>query len=261
MSHMQREVTSPEAAHSPLILKLVEATLGEGPVDPALLAIVRDPALAEARAKAEQQLRELDWPNLGRYQASNAAIVASGVRPGIVFMGDSVTEAWPVADPGLFINGRICRGIAGQTSPQMLLRFQPDVVALKPRAVHLLGGVNDIAGNTGPTTPYRVQCNLLAMVELAQANGIQVLLGLLPATSSIPWRTGFDPAPWIDELNAWAREFAAARGVTLVDYNAALSSAAGTAPAPVTNDGIHPNRRGYAAMRQALEPALAAMSL
>lgn len=257
---MQHELASPEPPHSPAVRQWVEASLDGTAIEPALLAWARDPGRAEARARAERELRELDWPNHGRYETDNAAIVASGLRPDLVFMGDSLTEVWPLADADLFSPGRVCRGIAGQTSPQMLLRFQPDVVALRPRAVHLLAGLNDIAGNTGPTTPYRCLCNLRAMVELARANGIQVLLGLLPAVTAIPWRPGFDPAPWAAEINAALRTLAAERALTLIDYPTALAAASIRTALTLTHDGVHPNRRGYAAMRGALEPALAALT-
>jgi lysophospholipase L1-like esterase len=256
MSGMQREVPTTEAPHSPLVIELVQAMLGDGPVDPALLAKVTEPERAQARAEAEAQLRAEDWPNLGRYQASNAALVESGVRPDVVFMGDSISEIWPEGDPEFFAKGRVCRGISGQTSPQILLRFYADVIALKPKAVHLLCGSNDIAGNTGPTTPYRYQCNVLAMTECAAAHGIRVLLGSITPAAFFSWRPEASPASWVAELNVWLRNLAGERGFTFVDYHPPLDDGTGAMRREFTHDGVHPNRRGYAVMRQVLEPLL-----
>lgn len=206
----------------------------------------------------------MDWPNLGRYQDNNAATIAAsiaaGTRPELVFMGDSITEGWQLADPDFFSARRLCRGIAGQTSAQMLLRFQADVLDLKPAMVHLLAGSNDIAGNTGPTTPYRYQCNIEAMVQLAQANGVAVVLGLLPPAALMPWRPGLDPLPWIAELNQWLRRYAAERRLVLVDYHSVLVDDAGAMRAGHSHDGVHPNRRGYVLMRRALEAQLLSLA-
>jgi lysophospholipase L1-like esterase len=256
LNKMEREVPSFEAPRPPLIDELAEALLGDAAVDPALLARLQDPAWMASRASAERTLRDQDWANQGRYQRHNAELIAAGTRPDIVFMGDSNTELWALADATLFTPGRVCRGIAGQTSPQMLVRFQADVLALRPRAVHLLAGTNDIAGNTGPTTPYRYQCNMLAMVRLAQAHDIKVVLGLLPPLSFRSWIPDLQPAPWVTELNLWLRELAAERGCELADYYAALDDGTGNIRAGCSHDGVHPNRRGLALMRQSLEPLL-----
>ncbi|ELX09254.1 hypothetical protein Jab_2c13160 [Janthinobacterium sp. HH01] len=253
---MQHEIPIPDAALPPLVLELLNALLGDAPIKPELLARTRDPAVTAARAQAEAELRERDWANLGRYQAHNAQVAAAPQRPDLVFMGDSISEIWPFADPAFFTAGRVGRGIAGQTSPQMLVRFQADVLALKPRAVHLLAGTNDIAANTGPTTPYRYLCTMQAMIQLAQSQQVHVLLGLLPPAALMSWRPDFLPAPWIAELNGRLRALAAERGCDLVDYHGPLDDGAGGMRADCSNDGVHPNRRGYAHMRQALEPLL-----
>ena len=146
-------------------------------------------ASAATAQKDDRQMRE-DWPWLGRYAAENAALRASGARTGIVFMGDSITEGWRDKRPGFFVNGRVCRGIGGQTTPQMVLRMMADVVALKPRAVHIMAGTNDIAGNTGPMTPAQSQDNLAAMAMLAKAHGIRVLIASIPPADGFPWRPG-----------------------------------------------------------------------
>ena len=250
---MQHEIAVPEATMPPLLTEFLEALLGDSPINPDLLARLRDPAVANARAQAEAEQRERDWPNLGRYQAANAKTASA---PDLVFMGDSISEIWPIADPAFFTSGRVGRGIAGQTSPQMLLRFQTDVLALRPRAVHLLGGSNDIAGNTGPTTPYRHQCHMLSMIQLAQSQGVRVLLGLLPPAAVMSWKPGLQPAPWVAELNTRLRALAAERGCDVIDYHTPLDDGTGALRADCSNDGVHPNRRGYALMRQALEPLL-----
>lgn len=255
---MERHAEPQETPHAPMILALLEAMLDDGPIDPAILTQLRDPAAGAAMAKADAELRALDWPNLGRYQASNAEIIASGERPDIVFMGDSITEAWPLGDPAMFGPGRVGRGIGGQTSPQMLIRFTPDVLALKPKTVHLASGGNDIAGNTGPSTPARVQDNLTAMLDLAQAHGLRVLLSSITPASVVPWNpTMGDPRPWIAEMNAWLEAEAGRRGATFMNYHPALADETGAMRAEFTRDGVHPNRKGYAAMREVFERALA----
>jgi lysophospholipase L1-like esterase len=251
-----RELKSIEAPRSADALARIMAMLEDAAPDPAIYALSRDPAQVAARAAAEAELRQKDWPNLGRYEAANAEITGSGVRPEVVFMGDSISEFWSLGDPEFFTPGRVGRGISGQTTPQILVRFHPDVVALKPRAVHLLCGGNDIAGNTGATTPGRIQGNIAAMAQLAQANDIRVLLGSLTPVHAFPWAPGGDPRPWIAEMNAWLRSFAAARGATFVDYWTPLADQVGGLRKDFSHDGVHPNRRGYAAMRAVLEPLL-----
>jgi lysophospholipase L1-like esterase len=250
---MQHEIAIPETTIPPLLAEFLEALLGDGPISPDLLARLGDPAVTNARAQAEAEQRERDWSNLGRYQTANAKV---GSAAKLVFMGDSISEIWPVADPAFFTAGRIGRGIAGQTSPQMLLRFQSDVLALRPRAVHLLGGTNDIAGNTGPTIPYRHHCHMLSMIQLAQSQGVRVLLGLLPPAAVMPWKPGLQPAPWVAEINTRLRALAAEKDCEVIDYHTPLDDGTGALRADCSNDGVHPNRRGYQLMRQALEPVL-----
>ncbi|MDB5962900.1 MAG: family lipase [Massilia sp.] len=256
MNKMEREVPSFETPPGTDIGQLVDALMGDGPIAPALVALFLDPERLAAREAANRALRELDWANLGRYERSNAVIVASGQRPDLVFMGDSISELWPLADPSLLTSGRLCRGISGQTSPQMLVRFQADVINLRPRVVHLLAGANDIGGNTGPTTPLRFQHNMLAMISLAQANDIDVVLGLMTPATAMPWSGELDRSPWIAELNGWLRQAAAEQDCHLVDYFAALADGEDRLPADCSHDGLHPNRRGYVRMRAVLEPVL-----
>ena len=256
MNGMTRTVASIESPHSPEIIRVVEALLADSPPDATLLTMLHELAASAVRNEEKALLLARDWANLGRYQADNDARIAVAERPDLVMMGNSITEIWPAADPSFFVPGRVGRGIAGQTSPQTLLRFQADVIALRPRAVHLLCGTNDIAGNTGPTTPYRFQCNVQAMTSLAKAAGIQVYLAsILPVTHFL-WQPDVDARPWVSELNAWQRDWASAQGLTYVDYHSAMVDEHGGMRAEFSRDGAHPNRRGYAAMRQILEPLI-----
>jgi lysophospholipase L1-like esterase len=253
---MQRTVGPAEPPPAPIVRRLIETMLGDGPIDMSVFAALAEPAAVDARAKADAEQRALDWPNLSRYEAANAALIAAGARPDVVFMGDSITEAWPLAQPDLFDERHVGRGISGQTSPQMLVRFHADVIALKPKAVHLLCGTNDIAGNTGPTTPARYQACVLAMTELAAAHDIRVILGAIPPAAQMRWRRGFDPKPWVLELNMWLKALASERDFAFADYHAALRDEFDALRADFSHDGVHPTRRGYAAMREVLRPRL-----
>jgi acetyl esterase/lipase/lysophospholipase L1-like esterase len=197
-----------------------------------------------------------DWPNLCRYKAANVTL-ARGPRPRAVFMGDSITDNWVRGDPALFANGFVGRGIGAQTSPQMLARFRQDVVALRPRVVHIMAGTNDIAGNTGPTTLEDYQHNILAMIDLARANDIAVVVAAIPPSRKLFWRGDFDPRPRIREWNDWLRGLAFSRGLTFVDYGMVLADPDGGMRADLGNDGVHPNRPGYARMRPLAERAVA----
>jgi len=206
-------------------------------------------------AEADAQ-RARDWPSLCRYKAANAEL-AGNARPRAVLMGDSITDNWTRGDPALFTNGVIGRGIGGQTSPQMLARFRQDVVGLHPRVVHIMAGTNDIAGNTGPATVQDYQSNILAMIELARANDIAVVLAGIPPSRKLFWRGDLDPRPMIRELNGWLRGVAFANGYVFVDYATVIADAEGGLRADLGNDGVHPNRVGYARMRPLTEAAIA----
>lgn len=198
-----------------------------------------------------------DWPWMCRYRAANAA-AAGAKRPHVVFMGDSITELWALYDPGFFAGANADRGISGQTSPQMLLRFYQDVVALRPRVVHILAGTNDIAGNTGPTDAEAFKNNIRAMVELAQANNIRVVLGSILPVDTFPWAPKLKPAPQILALNAWLKAYAAQRGAIYADYYGAMVDASsGGLRKDLTFDGVHPATQGYRIMRGVAEKALA----
>jgi lysophospholipase L1-like esterase len=224
----------------------------------ALSASIAQDAEAMAYGQAQKVHAAQDWANLCRYRADNARAVAASTRPEVVFLGDSITENWAKADPQLFSSGRMLgRGISGQTSAQMLLRFHADVVALKPKRVHILAGTNDVAGNTGPVGVREYRDNITAMVEMARANGIGVILGSIPPAQRFFWRPELAVAPRIAEFNAWLQAYAKQQRLGFVDYHAALADVAGEDLAPeLGNDGVHPNRNGYAVMRRVVLRAL-----
>jgi len=240
-------------------LALATAAAGQpAPAPPAAatpVGIVADPCVGRTP--------QTDWANLCRYRADNAATPPPRAdQPRVVFMGDSITEGWRRFDPALFeANGYVGRGISGQTTPQMLVRFQPDVLALKPRVVHIMAATNDIAGNTGPTTLQAIQDNVVAMTTLARANGVRVVLAAVPPAMDFPWRKGMEPAPKIAALNAWLKAYAARERLVFVDYGEVLADAGGAMKAEFSRDGVHPNPAGYAAMqplaRRAIAEALA----
>lgn len=209
-----------------------------------------------ARAAASQRAR--DWADLCRYRTANAARAA---RPRVVLMGDSITDFWRQGDPELFGRGIIDRGISGQTSSQMLVRFWPDVIALHPRVVQILAGTNDIAGNTGPTSEADYEHDIMAMVELAQVHHIRVLLGAIPPATSFWWTPHpYRPAAQIRRLNAWLRRYARASGAQFVDYYAHLATPGGAFRADLSNDGVHPNAAGYRVMSALLRASLGSIA-
>ncbi len=212
-----------------------------------------------ARRLAADEKRLADWPQLARYREANAQLGAP--KPGeqrVVFYGNSITDAWARYFPDEFPGKPyVGRGISGQTTPQMLVRFRQDVIELKPAVVLILAGTNDIAGNTGPSTPEMIEGNLVSMVELARANGIRpVLSSVLPAYD-YPWRPGVQPAPKIVALNAWMKQWAAAHHVVYLDYWSAMADARQGLRAELTTDGVHPNEAGYRIMAPLAERAIA----
>jgi lysophospholipase L1-like esterase len=207
--------------------------------------------------KWQRMLRE-DWPGLGRYAEANKALIASGQKVDIVFMGDSITEGWPQKRPGFFTPGRVGRGIGGETTPQMVLRMMADVVHLKPRLVHIMAGTNDIAGNTGVIRPDQSFDNFRMMVTIARAHGIKVLLASTPPADHFPWRPGLETVAPIRAINAWLKGYARESGSTWIDYTPALSDANGAMKPGMAFDGVHPTEQGYDAMIAVLEPVLKA---
>ncbi|MFT7772833.1 GDSL-type esterase/lipase family protein [Roseateles sp.] len=199
-----------------------------------------------------------DWAQLGRYRSANATLQA---RPAdaarVVFMGDSITEGWGEQPAGPFTDSHhVNRGISGQTTAQMLLRFRPDVLALKPRLVVLLAGTNDIAGNTGPMSPEAIAGNVRSMVQLARAEGVAVVLCAVLPVKRYPWAPDIQPAPQVVALNRLLHALAREYRTGWVDYHAALVDRDGGLPTAYSGDGVHPNAAGYAVMRKLIEPAL-----
>ena len=195
-----------------------------------------------------------DWPNLRKYRDSNA--VAG--TPQVVFMGNSITEGWkkyfPAQFPGKpYVN----RGIGGQTTPQMLVRFRQDVIALKPKVVVILAGTNDIAGNTGPSTLEMIEDNLASMTDLARSHGIRVVLCSVLPVYDYPWRPGLQPAPKIVSLNAWMKRYADSTGSVYVDYHGAMRDARDGMRPELASDGVHPNEAGYQIMVPLVERGIA----
>jgi lysophospholipase L1-like esterase len=217
-------------------------------------------ALAQPAAPSPEELRlHTDWPFLQRYAAENAVDRdLPAERRRVVFIGDSITQGWRDFHPAFFAdNGMLGRGIGGQVTAQMLVRFWPDVVALKPAAVHILAGVNDIAQNAGPYEPAATQADLQAMTVLAQASGIAVILGTVTPVAEFPWRPGLGPTAKVRTLNAWLSSYAAQRGAVLADYTRVLDDGAGGMKAGLAYDGVHPTREGYAVMEPVALAAIA----
>jgi lysophospholipase L1-like esterase len=203
-----------------------------------------------AAEQAELARLRTDWAQLLRYREENLRLPPpSPAAPRVIFIGDSITEGWHLADLQLTRLEVLNRGISGQTTPQMLVRFQQDVVRLRPAVVHILAGTNDFAENTGPTTLAAMEDNFRSMVEIAQANHIRVVLASVLPTLEFPWRRGLQPAPGINALNAWMRAYARQRKLVYVDYYSALADSAGGLRSALSEDGVHPNPAGYAAMK------------
>ena len=205
-----------------------------------------------------QNAEAQDWANLNKYQNENATLpVLTSGQKRIVFMGDSITEFWSVINPEFFAGkSYINRGISGQTTPQMLIRFRPDVIALKPSLVIIMAGINDIAGNTGPSTLEMITNNLFSMAELAKANHIKVILcSVLPAYD-FPWRTGSFPAEKIVMLNTMIKKYADANEILYLDYYSAMVDERKGLKAAYADDGVHPNKAGYEVMEPLVEKAI-----
>jgi len=252
-----------EPCPPPLVVPpAVHALLTELFVEPRKLTsadferLSKDPQFVElgnaSRLRAGQ-----DWAGLCHYRSANLGLASTAAVPRTVFLGDSITENWALADPHFFEHGTLNRGISGQTTPQMLVRFREDVLALHPRVVHILAGTNDVAGNTGPSRPQDFENNIMSMVELARAHGIHVILGSIPPTARFNWRPQLNPVPRIRELNQWLRDYAAHNDCDFIDYYSALAGPAGELNAELGNDGVHPNREGYRLMRALVEKQLA----
>lgn len=233
--------------YAPALLILMATTVSaqQTPTAPAAAPTKKAPDEGEIRLH-----NDFGW--LGRYRDANAKVTGPVT---IVFMGDSITQGWFDKMPGFFTPGRIGRGIGGQTTTQMLLRFRQDVIDLKPQLVQIMAGTNDIAGNTGPMTPEQTEANIMSMAELARAHGIRVILASIPPADHFPWRPGLDTASRIAVLNTWMQDYAKRTGSTYADYWSALHDGQATR-ASFTYDGVHPNEAGYAVMAPVAEAAI-----
>jgi len=200
-----------------------------------------------------------DWANLNRYKEENLKIgLPADNENRVVFIGNSITQGWIEVDPNFFAGkSYINRGISGQTTPQMLVRFRSDVVNLKPKVVVILAGTNDIAGNTGPSTLEMIEDNIASMVEIANANNIKaVLCSILPAYD-YPWKPGLEPAQKIVDLNKWIKEYAVKNKIIYVDYFAPMADKRTGLKKEYSEDGVHPNLAGYNIMEPIVENAIA----
>lgn len=220
-------------------------------VVPALLAVLAQGVTAQSNS---------DWANLQRYAQSNAALATPAPNEQrVVFMGNSIVEAWaPLFRSNFPGKSYIGRGISGQTTPQMLVRFRQDVIALVPSVVVILAGTNDIAGNTGPSTLEMIEDNIASMTEMAQANGIRVVLCSVLPVFDYPWKPGLEPPPKIIALNTWIKSYAAAHHAQYADFHTAMADARHGLPKTLAADGVHPNAAGYAMMAPIVEKAIGA---
>ena len=224
--------------------------LDSGIVGLALLVLTAPLANAQANP---------DWPNLQKFAQANAELAAPALNEKrVVFMGNSITAGWTPLFAEMFPGKPyVGRGISGQTTPQMLVRFRQDVITLKPAVVVILAGTNDIAGNTGPSTLEMIEDNLASMSELAQANGIRVVLCSVLPVFDYPWKPGLQPAPKIIALNTWMRAYAKAHKAEYADFHGAMADARQGLPKELAADGVHPNLTGYQIMVPIVEKAIA----
>jgi len=202
----------------------------------------------------------MDWAHLKKYEQNNSELKKINEPDRVVFMGNSITEGWSFLDKDFFINNPfVNRGIGGQTTPQMLIRFKPDVVNLNPKAVVILAGINDIAENTGPVTIENIAENIISMVEIAKANNIKVLIcSTLPAID-FPWSPGMEPGPKVIKLNSILKNYCDSNNITYVDYFSAMSDEKGGLKVPeytTADDLVHPNLAGYKVMEKIILKAL-----
>lgn len=199
-----------------------------------------------------------DWPNLGRYKEENLKIgLPSTDENRVVFMGNSITEGWAQLSSNFFTdNHYVNRGISGQTTPQMLVRFRPDVVNLKPKVVVILAGTNDIAGNTGPSTLEMIEDNIASMVEIAKANYIKIVLCSVLPVYDYPWKPGLEPAQKIIDLNKWIKEYSINNEIIYVDYFTPMADQRNGLKKEYSEDGVHPNLAGYKIMESIVNQAI-----
>jgi lysophospholipase L1-like esterase len=248
----QAPVAQPETKAAP-------AAVPETKAAPAPAVSADKAAQFAAWQKAHEEQVKNDWPWLGRFKEADLALAppAAG-EDRVVFMGDSITQVWKIEGTDGSFPGKpyINRGISAQTTPQMLVRFRQDVIALKPKVVVILAGINDIAGNTGPMTLEETEGNLASMAELAAANHIRVVLCSVTPAFDFPWKPGMTPAPKVLALNEWLKAYAAEKGHVYVDYHTAMKDERDGLPPNLSYDGVHPLPSGYAIMTPLVEAGI-----
>ena len=207
--------------------------------------------------KAQNPQSLTDWANLEKYYAQNQLLMSNAKNENrVVFMGNSITEFWQYADDFFSTHGYINRGISGQTSPQMLVRFRPDVIALSPAVVVIMAGINDIAENTGPIALEDVMGNIASMAELAKAHNIKVILcSVLPAID-FNWRPGLEPAEKIIRLNDMIQSYCKANDFFYLDYYSKMVDGQKRMNKQYADDGVHPNLAGYKVMEPMVQEAI-----
>lgn len=243
----------------PAVCLLVCTTVLRAQVASTAAAPAVVPSAATSPAQIERMRKQLaDWPDLARYRAEDEALPAPA--PGdqrVVFLGDSITDRWG-RKVGAFFPGKpyINRGISGQTTPQMLIRFQQDVVHLHPAVVVFLGGTNDIARNTGPSSPAMVEDNISSMVAIAKRNGIRVVLASITPAAHYRWRPEVNGVADILEINGWLKRFCELNHLTYLDYYSAMADETGAMKPGLSSDEVHPTEQGYAVMAPLAEAAI-----
>ncbi|MFI2743821.1 SGNH/GDSL hydrolase family protein [Zhouia sp. PK063] len=202
-----------------------------------------------AQVDKYKDLMSQDWPNLKKYRADNEKVIAADKKIKAVFMGNSITEGWANMHPDFFTaNNYLGRGISGQTTPQMLIRFTPDVLDLNPKVVVILAGTNDIAGNTGFSSEKMIEDNITAMALLAKSHHIKVILCSILPVYDYPWRPGLEPIQKISNINNWMKNFAKKNGFHYLDYYSEMVNDQKGMKANLSKDGVHPNSAGYDVM-------------
>ncbi|WP_318308324.1 SGNH/GDSL hydrolase family protein [Flagellimonas crocea] len=204
------------------------------------------------------KIKAQDWPNLEKYKNANTELPAPAKGENrVVFMGNSITEMWKDAHPDFFTeNPYVNRGIGGQTTPQMLLRFRQDVIDLDPKVVVILAGTNDIAGNTGPMTLEQIHNNILSMVQLAKANGIKpIVCSVLPAYD-YPWRPGLNPNIKIPKLNEMLKDMTETEDIMYLDYFSEMVDDRNGMQSKLTTDEVHVTKAGYEIMERMVNEAI-----
>ena len=202
----------------------------------------------------------MDWANLKKYQKSNEELIKTTDPNRVVFIGNSITEEWGRFDKDFFLNNAfVNRGIGGQTTPQMLIRFKPDVINLNPKSIVIMAGINDIAGNTGPITIENTAENIISMAEIAVASNISVYICSTMPAIDFPWSPGLEPGPKVVRLNSVLKSYCAKKGIPYVDYYSVMADSNGGLKVPEftsADDLVHPNLAGYKVMEKIILSSL-----